>query len=267
MTALLADLHIHTALSPCASRQMLPGNIVRACRQRGLNMIAICDHNSAANVAAVTEAAKRETGPALKVIPGIEVTTREEVHVLGLLPTLEAAVSVSTAVLASLPNGKSTSWGYSTQQLSNPVGSHPGCRQWIVDAEDRQTGAEPRVLAGASSYSLEEAVFQIRLHGGIAVAAHIDRRAFSVLGQLGFFPGTPQFSAAEISAAGAARGRREERWLEAFRQHGLPLISGSDSHCLEEIGCSCTAFLVSEPCFAELVLAIRGIGARRCAIA
>ncbi len=256
MTVLLADLHIHTALSPCASRQMLPQNIVRTCRQRGLKMIAICDHNSAANVSAVAEAAERETGSALKVIPGIEVTTREEVHVLGLFPALTSALAVSKCVLDSLPQPKSA------EQTLNPVGKNPDYGQWILDAADRQTGTEQRPLTVASGYSLSEAVTLIRRHGGMAVAAHVDRRAFSVPGQLGFFPETPLFSAAEISSAGAAQGRMEE-----FRQYGLPLISSSDSHFLEDIASSCTAFMVCEPCFAELVLAIQGIGSRRCQIA
>lgn len=256
MTALLADLHIHTALSPCASRQMLPRKIVSTAWERDLKMIAICDHNSAANVSAVAEAAERETGSGLKVIPGIEMTTREEVHVLGLFPALNNALAVSDCVLDSLPQRKSA------EQRLSPVGKDPGCRQWILDAEDRQTGTEHRLLTAASGYSLSEAVGLIREHGGIAVAAHVDRRAFSVLGQLGFFPETPRFSAAEISSAGVARNRMAE-----FRQHGLPLISSSDSHFLEDIASSCTAFVVAEPSFAELVLAIQGIGSRRCQIA
>jgi hypothetical protein len=261
MTALLADLHIHTALSPCASRQMLPRNIVRTCLERGLTMIAICDHNSAANVAAVAEAAEREAGTTLKVVPGIEVTTREEVHILGMFPALRCALAVSDCVLKSLPEGKTA------EQPSNPVRSNPGGGQWILDAEDRQTGTESRLLTAASGYSLEEAVRLFRLYGGIAVAAHADRRAFSVPGQLGFFPETFRFSAAEISAAGVTRSRIGEHPMEEFRRWGLPLISGSDSHCLDEIACSCTAFSVAEPCFAELVLAIQGIGSRRCQIA
>jgi PHP family Zn ribbon phosphoesterase len=256
MTALLADLHIHTALSPCASRQMLPRGIVCTAREKGLKMVAICDHNSAANVSAVVEAADRETNGALKVIPGIEVTTREEVHVLGLFPALGGALAVAEKILDSLPRRKPAG------PAADPPGKDPGCQQWILDAQDRQTGTEQRILAAASRYSLLETVELIRRNGGIAVAAHVDRRAFSVLGQLGFFPETPQFSAAEISTAGAASGRMDE-----FRQYGLPLISSSDSHFLADIGRSCMTLLVVEPCFAELVLAIQGIGSRRCQIA
>jgi PHP family Zn ribbon phosphoesterase len=261
MMAILADLHIHTALSPCASRQMLPRNIVRTCLQRGLAMIAICDHNSAANVCAVAQAAKRESGEALKVIPGIEVTTREEVHVLGLFPALEGALAVGERILETLPLEKPA------EKPSNPRAANPGCGQWILDAEDRRTGTEQRLLTAASGYCLEDTVNLIRRHGGISVAAHVDRRAFSVLGQLGFFPETFRFFAAEISAAGATRDQEGNPWMEKVREHNLPLISGSDSHCLDEIACSCTAFVVAEPCFAELVLAIQGIGPRRCQIA
>ena len=261
MTVFLADLHIHTALSPCASRQMLPRNIVRTCLQRGLTMIAVCDHNSTANVAAVTEAARQQGGEALKVIPGIEVTTREEVHVLGLFPALQGAMAVGEGILATLPEEKPAA------VRSNPVPGNTGCQQWILDAEDRRTGTERHLLTAASRYSLEEAVNLISRHGGIAVAAHIDRRAFSVLGQLGFFPETPQFFAAELSAAGAARARMGKLQMEEFRRWGLPLISSSDSHSLEEIACSCTSFRMVEPCFAEMVLAIQGIGSRRCRIA
>ena len=78
---------------------------------------------------------------------------------------------------------------------------------------------------------------------------------------------TPRFSAAEISAAGVTRMRRGDLGIEEMRLHDLPLISGSDSHSPEEIGGSCTAFQVAELCFAELVLAIQGVGSRGCCIA
>jgi 3',5'-nucleoside bisphosphate phosphatase len=261
MKTILADLHIHTALSPCASRQMLPRKIVRTSLDRSLTMIAICDHNSAANVRAVIEAARRESGDALKVVPGIEVTTREEVHVLGLFPTLEGALAVGQSILETLPVKRLT------EEPSIPAAANPGNGQWILDWEGRRTAMERHLLTAASGYSLEEAINLIRRNGGFAVAAHVDRRAFSVLGQLGFFPEVPRFFAAEISAAGAARMQRGELQIEEIRARDLPLISSSDSHSPEEIACSCTAFQVIEPCFAELVLAIQGIGSRRCQIA
>ena len=84
---LSADVHIHTCLSPCASLDMTPVKIVHEAARKNLAIIAIADHNSAANTAAVMKAAEK-TG--LLVIPGIEVTTSEEVHLIGLFEEVRA---------------------------------------------------------------------------------------------------------------------------------------------------------------------------------
>ena len=97
-----ADLHIHTALSPCASEEMRPPAIVREALKKGLDMIAICDHNTAGNVKATQTAAAGY----LTVIPGIEITTAEEVHVLGLFPSSEEATAIATEVRNTLPIAK-----------------------------------------------------------------------------------------------------------------------------------------------------------------
>ncbi len=252
MTGVLADLHIHTALSPCADRGMTPSRIVEEARRQGLAMIAICDHNSAGNAAAVCQAAGRAAGGALTVIAGIEITTVEEVHVLGLFPSGAAACRVSERVRATLP-----------EEPRRPGGAPPfWSEQTLFDAQDRKTGVERRMLGLACGFELNAAVALIRQHGGLAVAAHIDRRSFSVLGQLGFFPEGVSFDAAEISAAGVARGLGGE-----YRRLGVPLVSSSDGHSPEEIGCACTALLIAEPSFAELSMALRGQAGRRCTVA
>jgi hypothetical protein len=247
MRRFVADLHIHTALSPCAEPSMTPGRIVAVASRSGLDMIAICDHNSAGNVEAVRDAAAAG-GLRLSVLPGIEVTTREEVHVLGLFAEAAAAVAVGERVLATLPQ-------------AGREGT-PAPEQSLFDARDQVVGAEHRLLAASSTLSVSEAVALIRVHGGLAVAAHLDRRAFSVLGQLGFLPEEPRFDAAEISAAGVTRGRAEQ-----YAGLGLPLISGSDSHFPEDIGSGRTMLELLEPTLPELTLALRGSCGRRCSLA
>jgi 3',5'-nucleoside bisphosphate phosphatase len=222
MIRLAADMHIHTSLSPCALPEMTPPAIVAEAARKGLAMIAVCDHNAAGNVEAVMEAAARlPEGPV--VIPGIEITTAEEAHVLGYFPTADAARAVARAA-----------------------------------AE----GIDPGVPAAASRLSLSPTVDLIHRHGGLAVAAHVDRRSFSVPGQLGFIPPDVPFDALEISAAGAARGR-----AAGFTAHGLPLLSSSDSHSLEEIGAGFTVLDVEGAGFSELARALRGDGGRGCVIA
>jgi PHP family Zn ribbon phosphoesterase len=263
MRIVRADLHIHTGLSPCASEEMTPPAIVSEAVRKGLHMIAICDHNSAGNVQAVmaaaaavaAEAAKAEiaataevSGVAeIAVVPGMEITTSEEVHVLGLFPDLSSARDAAEEVLGSLPIGESP---------DPPEG------QFLFDMGGRVVGRERRLLFSASTFGLADAVALVRRHGGLAVASHVDRPSFSVLSQLGVFPGDVRFDALEISAAGRARGRHRD-----FLSAGLPLVSSSDSHYLDDIGSGYTVLEVAEPTFDELRLAFQNTGERRCCLA
>ncbi|MCX5758981.1 MAG: PHP domain-containing protein, partial [Candidatus Hydrogenedentes bacterium] len=108
MRRFAADLHIHTALSACADDDMTPPAIVAAALEQGLDMIAICDHNSAGNAAAVQAAA----GDALAVIAGMEITTAEEAHVLGLFPDAASAEAAGQEVRDTLPPVKDTAKMY-----------------------------------------------------------------------------------------------------------------------------------------------------------
>ncbi len=239
----MADLHLHTALSPCGSPDMTPPRIVREAEAQGLALIAVCDHNTCGNAGAVARAG----GGRLAVIPGIEVTTAEEVHVLGLFPGLGAAERAMQRVQAGLP-----AWA-----------PPQGCtQQRLLDEEGRILGYESHLLSGSSALRLGEVVALIRSLGGLAVASHVDRRSFSVISQLGFLPPEVRFDALEISAAGAARGR-----VMDFLSSGLPLLCSSDGHCPEEVGAGCTVLEAEEPSFAELAMALRGAGGRRCGIA
>ena len=97
------DLHIHTALSPCADNDMTPNNIVNMALLKGLDVIAVTDHNSAENARAVIKAGEKA---GLTVIAGMEIETSEEVHVLSLFPSADAAEEVQRQVYRSLPDAK-----------------------------------------------------------------------------------------------------------------------------------------------------------------
>lgn len=253
MIECVADLHIHTVLSPCAAREMRPAGIVRDAMEKGLAVIAVCDHNSAGNTEAVRAASAAVDGPI--VIAGMEITTREEVHVLGLFPGDKEAAAAAARILASLP-----AWRPLAPRTSRAGKRLP--EQEIVDPEGKLLAREQRMLAAASCFSLSETVDLIHEHAGLAVAAHMDRLSFSVPGQLGFLPPDVPFDALEISAAGVAKGRQAE-----FAVHGLPLVSSSDGHFLADIGSGLTVLEVRAPCFEEIALAIRGAEGRRCSVA
>jgi hypothetical protein len=236
----LADLHIHTALSPCAAEDMTPPAIVQAALDNGLSMIAICDHNAAGNTAATQAAA----GERLAVLAGIELTTAEEVHVLGLFPSTEQAGAAAAEVGATLPQADDAYY-----QRFGP--------QRQMDAEGRIVGYEQRMLALASTFELSDAVALIHRFSGLAVAAHVNRPSFSVISQLGLFPPEAGFDAIEVFSAPGFPSRAAE-----FAGYGLPVLTSSDSHFLGDVGSTCSVFRMWAPTFDELVLALRGVGGR-----
>jgi PHP family Zn ribbon phosphoesterase len=126
----LADLHVHTVLSPCAEVEMIPPLIVKRASELALGIIAITDHNSAENVAAVIEAAESSD---LTVLPGMEVHTREEVHLLCLFDSVQQALNWQEFVYAHLPPLRNN------ENLFGP--------QFVVDASGDLIRHNERLLA------------------------------------------------------------------------------------------------------------------------
>jgi predicted metal-dependent phosphoesterase TrpH len=236
---IVADLHVHTCLSPCATLDMTPQKILRKAGEKNLAMIAITDHNSAENTPAMA-AASRLTG--LCVIPGLEITTAEEVHVLGLFPEVEHALSMQSLVYDTLQAGRNDEDLFGMQVVANEF--------------EEVEGFNTRLLIGATELRVDEAVSAIHQRDGLAIAAHVDRQSFSVLTQLGFIPEDLKFDALEIS-----RHLTLEEARSRFRQYErYPFITGSDAHDLNEIGVSPTRLRMERPGFPGLRMALAGDG-------
>jgi hypothetical protein len=233
-----ADLHIHTCLSPCADILMSPRSIAAAARRKDLDVVGICDHNSAENAAAVAEAAGRL---GIRALPGLEVTSREEVHILALFDELESALSLQEHVYAALP-------GENNEEIFG--------LQVVASADDEVLGTSGRFLAGATVLSLADVIGAVHDLRGLAVASHVDREGFGIIGQLGFIPADLPLDALEIS--------RRLTFQEGRAAFGRtrPLITGSDAHFLEEIGLAATCFQLEAATVREIGLALRGLGER-----
>ena len=228
MRKVRADLHLHTCLSPCADMQMQATAIVVQAIKVGLDMIAICDHNSAENVAAVVKAGHRE---ALPVIPGIEITSSEEVHILGLFKTEQDLMGVQQVVYENLP-------GENSEEAFGP--------QIIVDEWDDIIGTSNKLLIGATNLTLEKVVEIIHQFSGLAIASHVDRERFGLIGQLGFIPKGLKLDAIEVSTPNAAA-----------KEYGYPVIYSSDAHFLEGIGRNPSCFMAEEASIHEIGKALR----------
>ncbi|MCF8061668.1 MAG: PHP domain-containing protein [Deltaproteobacteria bacterium] len=238
-----ADLHIHSCLSPCASLDMSPKAIVERSVERGIDLIALCDHNSAENAGAVMRAGEKL---GLRVLPGLEINSEEEVHTLAIFDTEEQALAMQEILYAGL-EGSNRPDVFGDQVVANEF--------------DEVEGFNDRMLIGAVRMGLHEVVREIRRLGGLSVASHVDRPSYSVLGQLGFIPEDLELDAVEVSSRGSVESVR--RALPGSRGRAIGVVTSSDAHELDDIGSATTWFLVQTPEVVELGLAFRGDRGRR----
>lgn len=205
------DLHIHSALSPCADDDMTPNNIVGMSKLKGLDIIAVADHNSTLNLEAIAEVAKQME---IIHIPAMELETSEEFHMLCLFPDMERAMEFGDFVYSRLPKveNKETVFG----------------PQHIYDCEDNIIGIEKMLLSGATSISVYDAVKHLREIGALAIPAHIDRPSYSIISNLGMIPPDLDFKTVEIyNTQKTDELKKVHPYIEKCK-----IISDSDAHNL-----------------------------------
>lgn len=208
-----SDFHIHSCLSPCASLEMSPLAIVRQARQAGLNAIALTDHNCGFNLPAFAKVCARE---GMACLYGVEVTSVEEAHILCLFDDLETAVCFGSLVYESLP----------------PVPNRPDRfgDQPIIDENEEILGFAEKFLISASAYDVAALVDEVHRRGGLCIPAHIDRRVYGIVSQLGFLP-AENFDAVELTPHG-----------DPALALDYPVVRNSDSHQLDTVGSGFTEF-------------------------
>lgn len=208
------DLHIHSCLSPCGGEDMTPANIAGMAAVKGLDVIAVTDHNSCKNCPAVLHFAE-EYG--VLAVPGMEICTEEEVHAVCLFPTLEKAMEFDGYVyerLMPFPN-KEEVFG----------------RQEIYNKEDMLCGTVPYLLINRVEISFDGLWELVRSYDGVMFPAHIDKSSNSLISNLGFIPAGSKFSAAEVKDLSRLHElKKQNPYLEECR-----IISNSDAHYLEDI--------------------------------
>jgi len=238
------DLHIHSCLSPCAELEMSPLTIVKKCLEKGLDFIALCDHNSAENTGAVLRAGARL---GLHVFPGIEINSMEEIHSLAIFDNEEQAVRMQQIIYEHLHGMNS-----------------PGIfgEQVIVNEIDEVEGFNERMLIGSTQLNIDVIVSEVHRLGGISIACHVDRPSYSIIGQLGFIPPDLELDAVELSW----RGKREAFPGGIKVLKGLPIVTSSDAHSPEDIGRACTSFFIKSPCVNEIRMALQEKSGRRTVI-
>lgn len=206
---LFADLHIHSCLSPCGDNDMTPGNILGMAAVKGLDVVAISDHNTARNLPAAQIIAQAYD---ILLVPAMEITTREEVHMLGYFPDVRRAVEFGQMLKSHLPPRKNKPSLFG--------------EQLVMDAEDNVVDQEDALLIGATDLNLTECAALVRQAGGVPVPAHINRGSNGLLVNLGLLPAEPYFSTVEVWKALPCP-------LEATENKHV--IHSSDAHYLGDI--------------------------------
>ena len=221
---------------------MTPADIVEKAASLGINIIAVCDHNSVENVEVTQNLGKRR---GLKVIPGLEICSSEEVHILGLFENMENALKMQSVVYENLQPGENDEDKFGMQIIVNEI--------------NEVLGFNKRLLIGATNLSINRIVELIHSFNGLAIASHIDREGYGIIGQLGFIPPELVFDALEISYRLKADDAKSK-----YSMHGnIPWISSSDAHHIKDVGRRTTGFYMEHSTFEEISLALKGIGDRK----
>ena len=229
----VSDLHIHTCLSPCGDLEMAPKDIVRRAVEEGLDLIGLTDHNSGKNVGAVLQAAE---GSPVSIVPGMEVQSIEEVHVLTFFEDLNALREWDGIVYERLPD----------------IPNNPDYfgDQAIVSAEGEILGFEGKLLLNSVQMTVDQVFNEVERLGGYCIPAHVDKVSFGLIGQLGFIPSNLDIRVVEVYDLHRAK--------DLSQLKGMRFITSSDAHFLSEVGKRRSHLLMAEVSLAELKMALDG---------
>ncbi len=229
------DMHIHSVLSPCGSWDNTPVNICATAREKDLDIISLTDHNAIYNIPHTMVCCNRK---GVYVVPGIEITTREEVHLLGYFETYEKIELFYKEFEKTIPRVKNNADinGY----------------QIIVDDNNNVVKEISHFLNMASNWSIDKCVEKIHEYGGIAILAHIDRAKFSIISQMGFIPPELPIDGIEM------KGKKSNY------PYKYPVIFSSDAHYPENIGEDCFLLEMTEINYANICKALREKNIKRC---
>lgn len=208
------DLHVHSCLSPCADDDMTPNNIVNMAIISGLDIIAITDHNSCQNCRAVMEAGNKL---GLCVVPGMELCTSEEIHVVCLFFNIDDAERFELYVKEN---------SIIIENNEKVFGN-----QILMDCNDNKVGNEKRLLLSATNISICDMNNLMLKFNGIVFPAHVDRNSYSILSVLGDFSDETKFSCAEITNMIS----KPNVVAKHKKSENIRFICNSDAHRLEDI--------------------------------
>ena len=214
MRRVYCDLHLHSCLSPCGDDSMTPAMAAGMLKLAGIDVAALTDHNTVGNCPAFFKACL-EYGVA--PIAGMELTTAEDIHLVCLMRSLEAAMEFGREI-----DRRRVKIRNKPQFFGN---------QLIMDEEDNVVGNEEYLLPNATTLSLTEAFELAECFGAVCYPAHVDRVSNGIIAVLGDMPHEPAFRHVEFRDTGNIQAYTEKY----PRLAGMMPLFGSDAHSPEGI--------------------------------
>ena len=214
MTPYAYDLHIHSCLSPCADDDMTPNNIAGMAALKGLQIVALTDHNSCKNCPAFFEACKKQ---GIIAVAGMELSTAEDVHIVCLFERLEDAMAFDEEIHGHLMN---------IENRPEIFGN-----QLILDGDDNTVGTESKLLISATDLWMGDAVELAKKYGAHVHPAHVDREANGIISVLGDIPSDYGFDCLEFNELSSVE---EIKRKYPVAKDALHVVS-SDAHYLWDI--------------------------------
>ena len=208
------DLHVHSCLSPCADNDMTPNNIAGMAALKGLQIVALTDHNSCKNCPAFFEACRKQ---GIIAVAGMELSTAEDIHLVCLFRELDDAMRFDEEISKHLMN----------------IDNRPEIfgDQLVLDGNDEQIGIEKKLLISATDLWLGDAVALARSYGAHVHPAHVDRESNGIIAILGDIPREYDFACIEFNDSANIEDIRNQYTAAKNAQH----IVSSDAHYLWDI--------------------------------
>lgn len=236
MNQVAYDLHLHSCLSPCGDDAMTPAAIAGYAALNGLRVIALTDHNSCKNCEPFLKACDFY---GLVGIPGMELTTSEEAHVVCLFEKLDDAMRFDSYVYVHLMDVKNEEAIFGKQQIMNE--------------DDEELGRVEKLLINATDIDFEKVFDLVKSYNGIMIPAHLDKNTTSLISQLGFVPPDSQFRTAEVKDMSKLHMlRKANPYLENCK-----IITSSDAHYIKDINQAVNTLLVEEVSAAGVIKALK----------
>lgn len=237
-----ADIHIHTVLSPCGDLDMSPARIIQEAKKKKLNIIGVSDHNTTLHAKSMVDLGNKE---GITVFPGVEITTREEVHCLAFFENIETTNIFQQYIEAHTIEIKNKPERFGQQLVVNE-------NEEILDTIDHL------LIMGLDS-TINEVEKEVHRLNGVFIPAHVDRPSTSIYSQIGFIPNDLKIDAIEYSANTTKENLLNKRKeLDAYC-----LITNSDAHFLNQLSSRYTEYFLDEPSFKEWKMALKNEKGRK----